>query len=713
MPLLKKLWPAALILVVIFLFLSGLFFPKQSLIITPDYGRSDSWSLSIANKYYYSQQLKKNKLPIWNSHIGMGFPTLAEGQTGILFPLNLILFRLIPFTLAYNLSLALSLITTALGTYLFCRSLKLSKFSSIFAGLIFSMGGFFTFHLQHHSLIETASLLPWVFWATNEFIKTKKLTHLLAISLISGLQLLAGFPQLTFYTQFSLLTYVILRSILKKPFKIKPLIAVSVALLFGFFLAAIQIIPTYELFKESTRTTNPAEILSQFPYTYKNLLQFLDPFILGSPKTGTYPIWQPGKWGIFWESSAYIGIIPLALAIGIAVGNIFKKKKSKLVLHFSILALIVTLLALGNQSPLYVIFSIPPFSLFRVPSRFLLLSQFCLVILAAIYLDKLRNKHVTWILVAFSVLNIFILLKNYNPTLEAKKLLENPKTVQFLNKNTSANVYTIGSVHKWNENFLKNGWGNINNFYFFENYLDQNSNLIFGINQFAAYESLQTKRVGFLKSIINKQITSTNGAFHFQEKATQLLLANNVSHIISPYEVESGNIEKTLSVTQNENSVNAYRILGESNILSFSNNFVSAETVSDITAAVSSNNFDPENTPVIEGRVENKLSKSKMATFEMISREENFLSAKTQTDGSYILTFRQSFYPGWHAFIDSKEVYIYPANVNSMAVIVPKGNHEILFKYQPVSIIYGAIISIVSLTVILYLFFKFRKINIT
>ena len=217
---LKNYWPVIAIVIVIFAFLSNLFFPKLSLFVIPDYGRSDSWSLSIADSFYYAHQLKKNNLPIWNPHIGKGFPTFAEGQTGELFPPNLVFFRLLPFALAYNLTLAFTLITAALGTYFFCRSLKLKKLTSTFAGLVFSLGGFFVFHLQHHALIETASLLPWVFWATNEFIKTGRIKFLLSVSMASALQFTAGFPQLAFYTQVSTIGYVFLSSLFSKTFKI-------------------------------------------------------------------------------------------------------------------------------------------------------------------------------------------------------------------------------------------------------------------------------------------------------------------------------------------------------------------------------------------------------------------------------------------------------------------------------------------------------------
>lgn len=707
--LVKNYWPALAIIVIVFAFLSNLFFPKLSLFVIPDYGRSDSWSLSIADSFYYSQEIKHNSLPIWNPHIGNGFPVFAEGQTGELFPLNIVLFKLFPFALAYNFTLAFSLITAATGTYLFCRSLKLSILAATFAGLVFSLGGFFTFHLQHHALLETASLFPWVFWTVNEFIITGKLGFLLSISVASAFQMFAGFPQLVFYTQVSSFAYVLLNLLSNDRFKIKPLILVIAAFVLGYFLAAVQLLPTYEFLKQSTRVADPAEILTQFPYMFKNLLQFLNPYILGTPKEGTYPLWQPGKWGIFWESSAYIGIVPLILGLGAIFGNIFKTKKNVQILYISALMLFAVLLALGEASPLYVILTIPPFSLFRVPSRFLLTVQFLIVVLAAIYLNKITKKTVALFLIAFSLVNIFVVLKNYNPLLHAKKLLQNPDSVQFLNTNSATNIYTIGLVNKWNENFLIHGWVDISKFYFFENYLDQNSNLIFNIDQFSAYESLETKRQAFLKSQVASLIKFEDGKYRFSEKAIKLLAANNVSHIISPYEINAPDVQKVYFTSTDENSVNIYEISNPSGIVFLSNNYVGAETIPDITQAVSKDDFDPQNSPIIEGNIKEQPSKSQGSNVQVVSRTDTNLLVSTQTDNTHVLIFNQSYYPGWQAYIDNKETSILPANINSMAIEVPSGKHIVAFRYHPGSLIVGALLSSLVFLSMLFVFLKFRN----
>lgn len=711
--LIKKYWPALTITIVVFAFFSKLFFPP-SLFVTPDYGRSDSWHLSIANKFYYAHEIKKNTVPIWNPKIGTGYPTLAEGQTAIFFPINLVIFRLLPFVYAYNLTLVASIVTAAIGTYFFCRSHKLSKLASTYAGIIFSLGGFFVFHVQHHNLIQTASLLPWLFWALSEFINTKKLLFLLFLSLFTAFQLFAGFPQIVFYTYVGLSIYTIL--IIhgnKKIPKFKMLGLITAAVTFGFLLAAIQIVPTYEFLANSTRQSNPKSVLLEFPYKTKNLMQFIDPFILGSPKDGTYPVWQPQKWGIFWESIGYIGTIPLILSLAIILGNLFKKIKNLNVTIFSIVAFMSILLALGVESPLHVVFSIPPFSIFRVPSRFLLLVSFSLAVLSASYLEKFKKQKLVILpLVFFSLLNIFVVGKNYNPILEARKLLEQPQTAKIINENAGGRTYTAGNSIIWNENFLK-GWDNIENFYFLRNYLDQNSNLIFNVNQFSAYESMQTKRASYLGAFMRKETKLKDKTVEFTNKAISTLAANNVAYIISPYEIKNQDtIEKLFQKAQKNNNAFVYKIKNQGKLFMLTKNISIATSSQQVIDTLNQEDFDALKKPIIETSADFKLPSEdlKYSIFNQSSNTSKH-ELETQTNTPSFLIFNQSYYPGWQATINGKKTEIYPANVNSMAIFVPQGKNTIELRYKSATLYSALVLSLISFAFLILIFLKMKHVT--
>lgn len=93
--------------------------------------------------------------------------------------------------------------------------------------------------------------------------------------------------------------------------------------------------------------------------------------------------------------------------------------------------------------------------------------------------------------------------------------------------------------------------------------------------------------------------------------------------------------------------------------------------------------------------------------------QEVMVEAQMKADGFLVLT--DVWYPGWVAFVDGKKAPILKAYYAFRAVQVPKGNHEIVFAFQPQSFKLGFVIT--SLMVFLlaaYLFYcimslKFRK----
>lgn len=702
-----KFWPAIVITIVIFAFHSRLFFPHLSFYVTPDYGRSDAWHLSIANKFYYAQELKKNRIPIWNPQIGTGYPILAEGQTGTFFLPNIVLLRFLPFALAYNLDLVFTFILAAAGIYLFSRSLQLNKLASTYAGIIFALGGFFVVHVQHLHLIQTASLLPWLFWTVNEYLNKKKVIYLAFFSIFIAQQIFAGFPQLVVYGLFGLYLYLAIKLFLAKNALLKNLFFISVFLILGFGLAAVQILPTLELLKLSGREASAANVLNQFPYTPKNLLQFANPFILGSPKDGTYPKWVPEVWGIYWESIAYVGLLPLFLSITSIKLILKKKTKEKwILLIFLLLALVGITLALGKYSPAHPFFSIPPFNLFRVPSRFLLFTQLSLVILAATVLNKLNKKFIIAVILLVSTLDLFHYFYAYNPTDSAQKWLNPPQTASFL-KQDSARILTLGQGDLWNKHFF-NGWKDTSYYYFARNSLDQNSNLIFGKSQIFAYESLLSQRQSLMAQIINVGATYKDQKYNISPNTVNLLTVSNTRFIISPYEIENHDFEKIYQTDDFENThFNLYKNKNETKRAYIANDYQIAKTISETIALASDKSFDPFVKPILEKTLDINMGNKEQnwsANVTSDKGEEVTVSANLDKDG--LLVLADSYYPGWKAYDNGKEVQILASNINQKAVALKNGEHTVMFKYQPKSLEYGILISTLSLCLVIFIAFR-------
>ena len=60
----------------------------------------------------------------------------------------------------------------------------------------------------------------------------------------------------------------------------------------------------------------------------------------------------------------------------------------------------------------------------------------------------------------------------------------------------------------------------------------------------------------------------------------------------------------------------------------------------------------------------------------------NQMSVNTQTSDDQFLTLIQSYYGNWKAEIDGEEVPVYRSNFNYQTIILPKGQHEVVFHYR-------------------------------
>jgi uncharacterized membrane protein YfhO len=118
-------------------------------------------------------------------------------------------------------------------------------------------------------------------------------------------------------------------------------------------------------------------------------------------------------------------------------------------------------------------------------------------------------------------------------------------------------------------------------------------------------------------------------------------------------------------------------------------------------------NFDPskeillEKDPGVKSLVLTGLSTVEYVSY---SANERILTVKNSVPG--ILFTSETWYPGWKAYVDGKEVEILRADYSFRAIAVPEGTHTIRFVYKPLSFTVGAWLSLVTLifTIPLYIY---------
>jgi hypothetical protein len=128
------------------------------------------------------------------------------------------------------------------------------------------------------------------------------------------------------------------------------------------------------------------------------------------------------------------------------------------------------------------------------------------------------------------------------------------------------------------------------------------------------------------------------------------------------------------------------------------------KTGTEILDALLVSNFPYKDKIFVEG-YDNKPDKT--GTFQVKYEKylENESEIKVKTTISGLLFVSDTFYPGWKAYLDGKEVKIFKANYAFRAVEIPEGEHLLKFEYRPESFFNGLKISLISLVILSFITF--------
>jgi uncharacterized membrane protein YfhO len=83
---------------------------------------------------------------------------------------------------------------------------------------------------------------------------------------------------------------------------------------------------------------------------------------------------------------------------------------------------------------------------------------------------------------------------------------------------------------------------------------------------------------------------------------------------------------------------------------------------------------------------------------------------KSDADKDSYLVFSDTYYPGWKAYVDGRNVPVLPVNIVQRAIKLEKGEHRILWVYQPMMFMMGAGISFATcLTILCGVAFRLKR----
>ncbi len=392
-------WAWDVLAVLVLLLATAGFFWRQlsGAYFTPaDGGDLVSFLLPI---YTFAQDsLRAGRLPLWNPHLYLGAPHVAEVQGGWLYPPNLLTLLLTP-RLSYRTLELLSILHiwwAGAGTYVLLRSLRrgadgqrLRRWAALAAALAFMFSDPLLIHFGNYNLLAVASWLPWVLWA---FLRTAGHAHPWRATLLAGLLLgigtLAGHPQTSLAIVLALAVVAGLQAYFALTegsgwrVALTPVVRLALTALTAGLLAAPILLPAVAHTPYTARAAFTYGDAAQYSLAPAEWIGMLLPAFFGRSPAFHWGPWDRVEMG-------YLGILSLALALLAIV-----QQPGRRVWLWLGLALTGFVLALGIYAlPHGWLTLLPGFGQTRAPARLLLLTTLGLAVLAGYGLDGLLR---TW-----------------------------------------------------------------------------------------------------------------------------------------------------------------------------------------------------------------------------------------------------------------------------------------------------------------------------
>jgi hypothetical protein len=357
-------------------------------------------------------ELKQGRLPLWLPCINSGYPYQADPQSALFYPPALLNLELnvaagaSQFSIgALEMEAALHILLAAVFLYGFLRGEVRGRSSAVLGALVFAFGGYLTgYPILQLAILESVTWLPLALWAARRLAARGDARSLVVLAIALALSVLAGHPQTYTFVFYAVTLYFVYRARREKIRWNRLLIRLAGAIGLALMLSAIQLLPTLEYLRLSSR----AELSFAQSAT-------------GLPLSDLLQIFAANVVSHF--NPLYIGWLPLACA-ALAITT---PRKNTDALLWTLIALAGGLISFGGHLTLFdgVYWLLPGYSLFRDQERNALLFSLAASILAAygadIWLHSLSRRirgivrtQTRWLLLAVSGLLIILVVTAYS-----------------------------------------------------------------------------------------------------------------------------------------------------------------------------------------------------------------------------------------------------------------------------------------------------------
>ncbi len=663
--------------------------------------------------YYYpvrtliSDAINNYELPLWTPYINMGYPLHADLQSGAWNPVIWIIAFLTHYSLAaFHFEQIVYLAFGGIGCYYLGRDHGWSRSTAYLIGIAYTCSGPVIDSLQFTAFISATCYIPYVILFSRRMFKLQQpLLNALYTALFLYFLFTGGYPAMfiiTIYLLAALLIYSLFTTPKKMEYvkKLGPaLLVLSVAFILISLPAILSFIQYLPLIGRGQKQGLDFVLENSMPPAC--LISLISPF----STTATHSFFNTN----LLMRNAYIGFVPLVLVIYSISSKALRNHST--VRFYWIMTLLMFGLAWGDYFFLRQLayYTLPLMNTFRHPALFRFFGVIFLLLLAGIALNEMeqrtdKNKLKKIIVILGGVILLVGLffglsssaklfydgftldqLKNLLPTLgfQQRFLIQLPFLLI-----TTGIFYWLVSGNKASWQLLLLSTADI----FFATQLNIPVTVI-GARNFKATERLLNRNpLPFPlpgKELIEQNVLhSLDSTYTFGSSLPYEKRIGRNDYFITPGNLllQDAFYESPLRATIFKNPV-----------VYFAERLVPAEQADNSLPIAAGVAVIPAEILVNTGAATSQDS----VVVELLSA--NRMKCLTNTVNPRLLVYLQNYYPGWKVFIDGTPQTVFTVNTSFMAVNIPAGKHEVLFKYYPTSIRNAWYVSLLSLLVVMVL----------
>ena len=690
-----------------------------------------------------AEAFRHGTLALWNPYFLSGGAFVGGAQSAEFYPLNF-LFYILPLPIAWTLSIFLKMLLSGFFTTLFVRSVGATRWGAIFAGIVFASCGFMTAY-QGLPMSDAAMWLPFVAYAVYRLYKDKSGRSIALVGIAFAMPVLAGHPETAAHltlagAAFAMMIWTSSIDVRRRRFDFKYLLWFGVAGLLALGLASVQMIPTMEwlrqlhsplgehwpplarhqvlglVSRDILRGPNSAGILIPNGAVYLGMITLLAAPLAAFHRQKRYVLIlaamtvtgfsiaygvEPMLWLAYHtpvlaalknDRMILIGSFGLAALAGFGIS--FLEEESGVSGWRRILAL--CLLSAALAVVLYLIHDLQHATTMRIEfmrrwsfSRALLLLGF--VPLVWKLFGGLRGRVFPEVVCALIVFDLATFTYGFTGFTKPSEVFPQAPVFDFLKKNSNPARFRIAEIG--GPYFL-------------------NAHMMYDLASADGYET----RISLLQRVFSADLTSNGldsiyftatGLLNYADRRLDLL---NVKYLVfgvsdPGYKLFSGNARFTEVYNDGYSAIlENKRVLARAFVVPATGIEILPD-VDERLGRLRNPAFNPERSVLLselptEFRTPGDLNRLNQGTFrgEIEFHQSEFnqvvLGARASQPG--VLVLSQTYYPGWRATVDGRDVPVIPVDIALTGIHIPAGTHEVRFSFRPLSIELGGVLSVLS-----------------